>query len=44
MRKSSRRTATLVAGALGALMLALPAQSFADPYTYQGYIRVLPIE
>jgi hypothetical protein len=37
MRKSSRRTAILVAGALGALMLALPAQSFADPYTYQGY-------
>jgi len=36
MKKLSRRAALMVAGALGALVLALPGRSSADPYWYGG--------
>ena len=34
MKKPSQRTATVVAGALGALVLALPVSSYADQYRH----------
>src|SRR5437870_6203952 len=37
MRKSSQRTVTVVASALGALVLTLPMRSSADPYWYGNY-------
>ena len=37
MKKLSQRAALAVAGALGALVLALPGRSSADPYRYGGY-------
>src|SRR5262249_20186896 len=36
MQKPSQRAATVVAGALGALVLALPVRSSADPYRDYG--------
>src|SRR4051812_17788853 len=37
MQKSSHKTATLIAGALGALALALPVRGYAYSARYYGY-------
>jgi hypothetical protein len=37
MKKPSQRTATLIAGALGALVVALPLRGYADSYRSHDY-------